>query len=134
MAEFEVRPDPIEWMDAYSKTNRVANIRLAAGPAHGSTSGHTEMSTLTGQVRIRYQYDQRWSCGDCRVYKERAEGSRIIRAFEDQDMWVSVVAGDRDHIREAAQEVETDYVVLPLGDGNHAVLTTSPLVLTQACR
>lgn len=94
---------------------------------HWSSAGGLEQSGRTWESRTRFQYDHRWNCFECRPYKEKKEGDRILTAFDDSDMWVTVVStGDTLTVKNLAGDAGVQYVSVPIS-GRAVVLTTGPL-------
>ena len=118
-------PDPLGFLDEYRNSNRYLNWRPWS--EHGASQGHLMQSALTGKITSGFQFDHRWSCETCRPYKQEAEGSRIVEAVEGEEIWLSVVRGERQEAKHLVDKADVDYVVLPIDTGLFAVLTTGAL-------
>jgi hypothetical protein len=94
---------------------------------HQWRTGDLEQSGRTAETRTRFQYDYRWDCAECRPHKERKEGRRILKGFEDRDMWV-IRADQRANVIEAANNADIEYVVLPVR-GGFLGMTTGPVTI-----
>jgi hypothetical protein len=87
--------------------------------------GVLEGSAITGDMRTRPSYDFKWSCEKCRPFKERAEGRRVIEAFDGRDMFVGVVdLSEREAVGRLANDTGAPYVFLPITNGLGVVLST----------
>jgi hypothetical protein len=128
-------PDPLSHLTARAANRNRMELMMQAH-THWVRSGHLDQSAATGELRDRFMYDWRWECLECRPFKEDKEGSRIRDAFEDHDMWVTVVAESaeeretgvvRDRIRRRASDVGVEYAAVPTYSGV-AVMTTGMLL------
>ena len=107
--------------------SRHKNLLAGSLRDHWSSAGGLEQSARTGELRTRFQYDYAWDCFECRPYKEKREGGRILTAFAECDMWVTVVpTGDTHTVKNLASDAGVQYVSVPIS-GRAVVLTTGPL-------
>ena len=107
--------------------SRHKNLLAGSLRDHWSSAGGLEQSGRTWESRTRFQYDHAWNCFECRPYKEKKEGDRILTAFDDSDMWVTVFStGDTHTVKNLAGDAGVQYVSVPIS-GRAVVLTTGPL-------
>lgn len=125
-------PDPLGFLDKFRNSNRYRNWRPWS--EHGASQGHLLQSALTGKIMSGFQYDHRWSCPECRVYKEEQEGGRIVKAFGGHQMWLTVVRGTRGEATRAVAQPGVRYVMLPLDGSSLWVALTSGSVGCDSVR
>ena len=107
--------------------SRHKNLSAGSHRTHWSSAGGLEQSARTGELRTRFQYDHRWDCFECRPHKEKKEGGRILTAFDDSDVWVTLFpTGDTLSVKNLASDAGVQYVSVPI-QGRGVVLTTGPL-------
>ena len=118
--------DPIRYLEEGANSNIVRVWRFAAH-RHG-VYRIGEQSVVDGRFRSRSNFDSSWECDECHPYKEWNEGLRIKAAFDEREMWVSVIdAGDRERAVRTAGDRGVEYVALPVFMGGEvALLTTEP--------
>jgi hypothetical protein len=127
-----VEGDPIEYLsgiDRSQATGWVAFKISVETEEHRRHPGYLDQNARTGELRDAFLYDYSWTCEECREHKEEKEGERFLEAFEDREMWVTVLSAeaDRRRLQERSNRLDICYAVVPIWTRQLVALTTGPV-------
>jgi hypothetical protein len=130
-----LEPDPVNYLAALDRgraTGRVAF--LLSEDEHTLSYGHLDQNARTGEMRDAYLYDYSVMCSECRPHRLSKETVRFVAAFEDWDMWITVLAGEtkRRSIQEWCKRRGIYYGIVPIWTQQLVTVTTGPVDDTSA--
>jgi hypothetical protein len=130
-----VERDPIGYLSVLDRRRATGRVALMLNEErHTLSHGHLDQNARTGEMRDRYRYDYKVTCSECRPHRLLKETVRFVAAFEDWDMWITVVPGktERRPIQEWCKRRVIYYAAVPIWTQQLVLVTTGPVDDTSA--
>jgi hypothetical protein len=130
-----VEDDPVGYLTDLDRSGAKGRIAfLLLEDRHTVSRGHLDQNVRTGELRDAYLFDSSLKCDECRPYREAKETARFVRAFEVEEMWVTVLSEEtvRSHVQGWCKRRGTRYAVVPIWTRQLVVVTTGMIDDTSA--
>lgn len=119
--------DPIGYLKGLDMGVAVGRVAFKLGEdQHTVSRGHLDQNARTGALRDAYRFDHKVTCDECRPHRLGKEMARFVVAFEDWDMWLTVLPRGtvRRHFQEWCKRRGIYYAIVPIWTQQFVVVTT----------